>query len=74
MGRLEDQDIGLLWTKHYRCRKDDPSSQTVCLLLCFIVRERGRRLVGQNDWMAQLNLALRHVGIPRDQFFDVDNE
>jgi len=24
--------------------------------------------------MAQLNLALHHVEIPRDQFFDVDNE
>jgi hypothetical protein len=74
MIRLEDQDIGLLWAQHYPRRKDSTSSETICRLICFIARERARRLVAQSDWMAQLNSALRELGIPRDQFFAFENE
>lgn len=68
MNRLEDQHIGLLWAQHYPQRKDSELSNTICLTLCFIVRERARRLA-QGDWMAQLSHALREFGIPKDQFF-----
>jgi hypothetical protein len=55
MIRLEDQDIGLLWAQHYPSRKDSTSSETICRLICFIARERARRLVAQSDWMARVN-------------------
>jgi hypothetical protein len=74
MIRLEDQDIGLLWAQHYPRRKNSTSSETICRLICFIARERARRLLGQSGWMAQLTLALRELAIPRDQFFAFENE
>lgn len=74
MIRLEDQDIGLLWAQHYQSRKDNTSSETICRLICFIARERARRLGAQSDWMARLNSALRELGIPRAQFFALENE
>jgi hypothetical protein len=74
MIRLEDQDIGLLWAQHYPSRKDGTSSETICRLICFIARERARRLVAPSDWMAKLNSALRELSIPRHQFFSFENE
>jgi hypothetical protein len=74
MIRLEDQDIGLLWAQHYPSRKDSTSSETICRLICFIARERARRLVAQSDWMARVNSALRELSIPREQFYALENE
>jgi hypothetical protein len=72
MNRLEDRDIGILWAEHYPQAEGNALSNKICLMLCFIVRERARRLLGQSDWMMQVNFALRELGIPKDQFFAFD--
>jgi hypothetical protein len=74
MGRLEDQDIGLLWTEHYPRRKDEHKSQMLCLRLCASIKRKAVTATPYGDWYDRVSQALTEFGIPENQFWEVDNE
>jgi hypothetical protein len=74
MGRLEDQDIGLLWTEHYSRRKDEHKSQMLCLSLCASIKRNAVTAITYGDWYDRVSQALTEFGIPENQFWEVDNE
>jgi hypothetical protein len=74
MGPLEDQDIGLLWEEHYPRRKAEDKSQMLCLSLCAIIKRKAIAAIPYGDWYDRVSQALTELGIPENQFWEVDNE
>jgi hypothetical protein len=44
------------------------------LVLCFIVKERASHGIPYGDWLDKVHHALADFGIPKDQFYEVENQ
>ena len=49
--RIEDRDIGPLWTEHYPKGKDHARSRTLCRILCLMIENKAARNLGDGDLM-----------------------
>jgi len=73
---IEDKDIGTLWAEHYPKRMDDVKSKTVCLAVCLIVEQKAARNASADaeDLFDYIHRSLVALGIPKDQFYNVEKE
>ena len=73
MDRFDNEDIGLIWARHYPKRTESQSSKSLCITLAMIVKQRAASN-SNGDWADKLERALAAAGVPRDQFDSVEAE
>ena len=73
MERLNDQEIGCMWARHYPIRNDNGFSWNICLNIAYIVEARATcaRLKLNFD---RLNEILSSLCIPKDEFYQLEKE
>jgi len=74
MDRLDDEDIGIIWGRHYPKRAEHASSTSLCVTLAMIIKQRAKSLDQYNDWPAKLEHALADAHVPKEQFDKVESE
>ena len=74
MDRLDDEDIGLIWARHYPKRTGRPSSMSLCVTLAMIIKQRVKSLHQYSDWPAKLEHALASAHVPKEQFDTLESE
>ena len=74
MDRLDNEDIGIIWGRHYPKRTESPSSMSLCVTLAMIIRQRAKSVDQYNDWSAKLDHVLSMAHVPKEQFEAVENE
>ena len=74
MDRLENEDIGLIWARHFPKRADSETSKSLCLTLAMILRGRAISPSMYGSWDKSLQQILSQAGIPREQFDVVEND
>jgi hypothetical protein len=74
MDRLDNEDIGIIWSRHYPKRIERASSMSLCLTLAMIIRLRARSMTQYSDWRDKLQRVLAEARIPENQFAAVENE
>ncbi len=74
MDRLDDEDIGIIWERHYPKRAESASSMSLCVTLAMIINQRAKTLDQFNNWQTKLEHALATAHIPKEQFETVENE
>ena len=72
MDRLDDEDIGIIWVRHYPKRTERESSMSLCITLTMIIKQRAKSVDQYNPGKLDQVLASAHV--PREQFETVENE
>ena len=72
MDRLDDEDIGVIWARHYPKRTERESSMSLCVTLTMIIKQRAKS-ADQYD-PAKLDQVLASAHIPREQFETVESE
>ena len=72
MDRLDDEDIGIIWARHYPKRAERASSMSLCVTLTMIIKQRAKS-ADQYD-PAKLDQALALAHVPKEQFDTVENE
>ena len=74
MDRLEDEDIGVIWGRHYPKRTQQASSMSLCITLAMIIKQRAKTLDQYSDWSAKLEHALAVAHVPEEQFETLESE
>jgi len=75
MDRLDDEDIGLIWARHYPKRTESQSSKSLCITLAMIVKQRAESIIlPYDDGTDKLERALLAARVPREQFDTVEAE
>jgi hypothetical protein len=73
--KLIDDDIRQLWAEHFPKRQDDSWSKTLCLAFCLTVeRLAARHASDEDDVLPKVHEALDVMGIPRDEFYQLEKE
>lgn len=72
MDRLDNEDIGLIWARHYPRRAENQSSKSLCITLAMIIKQRATSIFPQDDRADKLQRALAASGVPREQFESVE--
>jgi hypothetical protein len=74
MDRLDNDEIGMIWARHYPKRAESGSSRSLCLSLVMVIRLRARFMTQQSDWSDKLEQILAEARIPNEQFATIENE
>ena len=74
MDRLDNEDIGVIWVRHYPKRAQSEASKSLCLTLALIIKQRAESLRPDGEWDHKLRRALAAAGVPKDQFDSVEDE
>jgi len=74
MDRLDNEEIGMIWARHFPKRAESGSSRSLCLSLAMVLRLRARSMTNQSDWSDKLEQILAEARIPNEQFATIDNE
>ena len=74
MDRLDDEDIGIIWARHYSKRAERASSMSLCVTLTMIIKQRAKSVDQYDEWPAKLEHALALAHVPKEQFDTVENE
>ena len=74
MDRLDNEEIGMIWARHFRKRAESGSSRSLCLSLAMVLRLRARSMTNQSDWSDKLEQILAEARIPNEQFATIENE
>jgi hypothetical protein len=74
MDRLDDEDIGIIWGRHYPKRSEQVSSMSLCVTLAMIIKQRAKSVDQYNEWPAKLQHALDAAHIPKEEFDTVESE
>jgi hypothetical protein len=74
MDRLDDEDIGFIWARHYPKRAGQASSMSLCVTLAMIIKQRAKSLHQYNGWASKLEHALAAAHVPKDQFDTLEGE
>ena len=72
MDRLDDEDIGVIWARHYPKRTERESSMSLCVTLTMIIKQRAKSADNYNP--AKLDQVLASAHIPKEQFETVEIE
>jgi hypothetical protein len=70
--RLDDEDIGIIWARHYPKRAERASSMSLCVTLTMIIKQRAKS-ADQYD-PAKLDQVLASAHVSREQFETVESE
>ena len=74
MDRLDNEEIGIIWARHYPKRAESGSSKSLCLSLAMVIRLRARLMTQASDWSDKLEHVLGDARIPKEQFATIENE
>ncbi len=74
MDRLDNEDIGLIWERHFPNRAENPSSMSLCVTLAMIIKQRAKLLTQYDEWSDKLQQVLTAAGIPKEQFDTVERQ
>ena len=74
MDRLDNEEIGMIWARHFPKRAESGSSRSLCLSLAMVLRLRARSMTHQSDWSDKLEHILADARIPKEQFATIENE
>ena len=74
MDRLDNEEIGIIWARHYPKRAESGSSKSLCLSLAMVIRLRARLMTHHSDWSDKLEHVLANARIPKEQFATIENE
>ena len=74
MDRLDNEEIGIIWARHYPKRAESGSSKSLCLSLAMVIRLRARLMTQASDWSDKLEHVLADARIPKEQFATIENE
>lgn len=75
MDRLDNEDIGLIWARHYPKRYESESSRSLCVTLAMIIKHRAESMIlPYDDEADKLERALVAARVPREQFDAVETE
>ena len=74
MDRLDNEEIGIIWARHYPTRAESGSSRSLCLSLAMVIRLRARLMTQASDWSDKLEHVLANARIPKEQFATIENE
>jgi hypothetical protein len=74
MDRLDDEDIGIIWARHYPKRAERTSSMSLCVTLAMIIKQRAKSIDQYNDWRAKLQHALTAAHVPKEEFDALESE
>ncbi len=74
MDRLENEDIGLIWARHFPKRSQSETSKSLCVTLAMILRGRAISPASYNNWNISLQQILAQAGISREEVEQVENE
>ena len=72
--RLDNEEIGMIWARHFPKRAESGSSRSLCLSLAMVLRLRARSMTPQSDWSDKLEQILAEARIPKEQFATIENE
>ena len=72
MDRLDEEDIGIIWARHYPKRTERESSMSLCVTLTMIIKQRAKS--ADNYDPAKLDQVLASAHIPKEQFETVEIE
>jgi hypothetical protein len=75
MRALPSEVIRELWSEHFPRRNADPWSATLCLAFRLTVEEvAARQVSGRDDLIHRVREVLAVIGIPRDEFYQLEKE
>ena len=74
MDRLDNEEIGMIWARHFPNRAENGSSRSLCLSLAMVIRLRARLMTQASDWSDKLEHVLADARIPKEQFATIENE
>ena len=74
MDRLDNEDIGAIWQRHYPKRSESASSMSLCITLAMIIKQRAKSVDQYTDWSDKLRHALTAARVPKEQFDTVEIE
>ena len=74
MDRLDDEDIGIIWARHYPKRAERTSSMSLCVTLAMIIKQRAKSIDQYNDWPAKLRHVLASAHVPKEEFDALESE
>ena len=74
MDRLDNEEIGIIWARHYPKRAESGSSRSLCLSLAMVIRLRARLMTQASDWSDKLEHVLADARSPKEQFATIENE
>jgi hypothetical protein len=74
MERIEDHDIGPLWSEHFPKHKSDVLSKALVIVLCKALQDKARHGIVYGDWSDKINHVLVEFAIPKHQFTEIEKE
>ena len=74
MDRLENEEIGMIWARHYPKRADSASSLSLCVTLALILKQRAKSVVHHKAWSDKLRHVLSAARVPKEQFDTLESE
>ena len=74
MDRLDNQDIGIIWERHYSKRGQSASSMSLCVTLAMIIKQRAKSVDQYTDWSDKLHHVLAAARVPKEEFDMVESE
>jgi hypothetical protein len=74
MERIEDHEIGSLWSEHFPKYKSDMLSKALVIVLCKALQNKARHGIVYGDWSDKIHHVLVEFAIPKHQFTEVEKE
>jgi len=73
MDRLENEEIGMIWARHYPKRAESASSLSLCVTLALILKQRAKSVVHHKAWSDKLRHVLSAARVPKEQFHTLES-
>jgi hypothetical protein len=74
LDRLDNEDIGIIWERHFPKRAESASSMSLCVTLAMIIMQRAKLVTQYSDWSDKLQHALTAARVSKEQFDTVERE
>ena len=74
MEKIEDHEIGPLWSEHFPKYKNDVLSKALVIVLCNVLQNKARHGIVYGDWPEKIHHVLVEFAIPKHQFTEVEKE
>jgi hypothetical protein len=74
MEKIEEHDIGPLWSEHFPKYKSNALSKALVIVLCEVLQSKARHGIVYGDWSDKIHHVLVEFAIPKHQFTEVEKE
>ena len=74
MDRLGNEEIGMIWARHYPKRAESASSMSLCVTLAMILKQRAKSVLEYNACSDELRHVLSAANVPKEQFDTLESE